>query len=457
MEKWSVQINFVYDSSVLDAPAGFKTGLAAAASIIDAMILNPVTITLQVGFGEDNGLALAAGMLAEAQPAYGLLQTYDQVATELRHAVTSADQATFASYLPQSDPANGAKYFVSVAQAIAWGVVPGPAGQIDGYAGFSSTFPFDYDPSDGITSGTYDFVGVALHELTHALGRYLDPRYLTPLNLMGYGGAGTLNTDAAYPRHLSIDGGKTSLATFDTASDAADLASNGSVDPFFAVLPIGTAVPWTSLDSEVMNVLGYRTANALPAPVPVFATLDTTSNVAATQYGTAYSGPVAGIEFQFLASTIDSMNVTSGISNVFIHSGAGNDALNVANVAGRNVLDGGYGSNFLVGSLNSGSRDTFFVDARNATGDIWSTIANAHAGDDATMWGVTRADFALTWIDGQGAAGYQGLTLRATATGTPNAFLTIAGYTVADLSNGRLAVSFGTVDTNSYMNIKVVG
>jgi hypothetical protein len=35
---------------------------------------------------------------------------------------------------------------------------------------FSTDFPFDYDPSDGITSGEYDFVAIATHEMIHALG-----------------------------------------------------------------------------------------------------------------------------------------------------------------------------------------------------------------------------------------------------------------------------------------------
>lgn len=35
---------------------------------------------------------------------------------------------------------------------------------------FSSAFAFDFDPTDGISAGTYDFVGVAIHEIGHALG-----------------------------------------------------------------------------------------------------------------------------------------------------------------------------------------------------------------------------------------------------------------------------------------------
>jgi hypothetical protein len=449
-----MQINFVYDSSVQNAPAGFIPGLIAAANIIDQVILNPITINIDIGYGEDDGSALSGGTLGEAQPAFGLLQSYGQLVAELSKAGTSANDATFLSNLPATDPSNGAGFFVSVAQGIAWGVWPASTTQIDGYAGFSSTLPFDYDPSNGIAAGTYDFVGTAVHELTHALGRYVDGHYLTPQNLLSYSGPGTLDAVPNSPRYFSIDGGKTNLDNFDTLSDPADFSPNGPLDAFNAALPSGTTLSWSSLDSEIMDVLGYQTGSPASA-TPNFAILDTTTGASLSQNGDVYTGPVAGINFQFLSTTTDSVNVTANVSGVFIHSGPGNDALNVANVAGRNVLDGGAGSNFLVGSLRPAARDTFYVDDRSATTDIWSTVVNAHAGDDATVWGLTPADFRLSWVNGQGAAGYQGLTLHATEAGKPTASLTLAGYTTADLNNGRLALAFGTIQGNDYLNIAV--
>ena len=64
-----------------------------------------------------------------------------------------------------------------------------------------------------------------------------------------------------------------------------------------------------------------------------------------------------------------------------------------------------------------------------------------------------RRTSASSWVDGQGAAGYSGLTLHATASGQPTASLTLAGYTSADLSDGRLSVSFGTVGGSNYMYV----
>ena len=40
----------------------------------------------------------------------------------------------------------------------------------DGNVTFSSDFGFDFNPTDGISANTFDFIGVAIHEIGHALG-----------------------------------------------------------------------------------------------------------------------------------------------------------------------------------------------------------------------------------------------------------------------------------------------
>jgi AsmA family len=115
------------------------------------------------------------------------------------------------------------------------------------------------------------------------------------------------------------------------------------------------------------------------------------------------------LQAEYINVTSDNLNVTASSPNWFIHSGSGMDAIAVN--SGTNVLDGGTGSNFLVGGTGT---DTFFVDDRGASADIWSTVVGFHQGDAATIWGVTPQDFNLARVDGQGAAGYTGLTLHAT-------------------------------------------
>lgn len=64
---------------------------------------------------------------------------------------------------------------INTAQVKALGGTPAynpttnPLGR-DGSVQFSSNFAFDFDPSDGITPGQFDFIGVAVHEIGHALG-----------------------------------------------------------------------------------------------------------------------------------------------------------------------------------------------------------------------------------------------------------------------------------------------
>lgn len=177
-----------------------------------------------------------------------------------------------------------------------------------------------------------------------------------------------------------------------------------------------------------------------PATPANFDVSDQTTGQTGTSAGAAYSGPVAGLTSEIIIATTDNINITSKVPNVFIKSGSGGDALNVATANGNNILDGSTGSNFMVGGTGN---DTVFVDDRFASSDIWSTFSGFHSGDAATVFGVTQAGFDLSWVDGQGAAGFTGLTLHATAAGKPIASLTLAGFTTVDLLNGKLGISFG--------------
>jgi hypothetical protein len=78
-------------------------------------------------------------------------------------------------------------------------------------------------------------------------------------------------------------------------------------------------------------------------------------------------------------------------------------------------------------------------------------------GDVAAVFGIT-AGTAITHVDNQGAAGYTGLTFHAVTAGAPEASFTLAGYTTADLTNGRLSVSFNTEsDGTTYMAVQGTG
>ena len=108
--------------------------------------------------------------------------------------------------------------------------------------------------------------------------------------------------------------------------------------------------------------------------------------------------------------------------------------------------------NFEIGGSGTGT-DTFFLDTRHDPVS-WNTIANLHAGDAAIVWGVAPQDLTTLAADGLGVPGYQGLTLR-TFQGGGAAYLTLAGHSTADLSNGRLLTAVGTApDGSSFLLVQ---
>jgi len=115
---------------------------------------------------------------------------------------------------------------LTTANLKAFGVTLAP-GFVDGEVQFSNTFAFDFDPTNGITAGTYDFVGVAVHEIGHALGfvsgaddfDFFDG-YTGPvddawwgygLDMFRYSADGQLDWSPNTPSYFSIDGGATAL------------------------------------------------------------------------------------------------------------------------------------------------------------------------------------------------------------------------------------------------------
>jgi predicted Zn-dependent protease len=159
-----------------------------------------------------------------------------------------------------------------------------------------------------------------------------------------------------------------------------------------------------------------------------------------------YTGGVSWLRSQFIVHndvatiTKDNLNIMSTAPSCFIQSGSGDDAIDVSYANGNNVVDGGSGSNYLKGGSGN---DVFFVDDRLA-GATWDTLVNFHANDQLTMFGIDRPLCVFLTADNYGVAGASGLTLFASPNGGKSwAAATLAGYTTADLSNGRLTLVDG--------------
>jgi len=178
---------------------------------------------------------------------------------------------------------------------------------------------------------------------------------------------------------------------------------------------------------------------------PVLHYTDTATGQSGTMASDIYSGPVAGLQRQYIWSSPDGVALSSAAPDVFLHGGGGADALAVS--GGSNVLDGGGGSNFLVGATGGdGGHDTFFLDARDPA-VTWSTLVNFHQGDTATIFGFRAGISTLPWTASDGAAGYLGLTVHSEIGGAGtgvNASLTFAGISQA-MADAHWSVTAGTL------------
>jgi len=252
----------------------------------------------------------------------------------------------------------------------------------------------------------------------------------------------TVNTTGGTPT-LTLNNGAT--ATFVSGSGTAALVFDytvavGQDTPDLAVTAANlNGATVTDSAGNTPDLTGAAVNPPGTLAISSIAAFDTTTDQPVGVIANEYTGPVARIQNEYINLTPDNLNITTDTPNWFIHSGGGDDAIAVSR--GTNVLDGGTGSNFLVGGRGP---DTFFVDDRELTADVWSTVVGFGANDSATIWGVTPQDFGIDFADDEGADGFTGLTVHATADGLPTASLTLTGFTQADVTSGRLSVTFGT-------------
>lgn len=474
-----MNLQFSWDLSVTNAPDGFKSALAYAASELDSIITSPGIVNIKVGWGEAAGAPLQPGDAGEGGPySFTANGGYDELLTALRsHSDSATDRAVLAS-LPVNAPTSIGGFFNTTAQQKAWGLLPVDAPGIDGVIGFNADLSYTFDPNNRAAPGKYDMIGLAEHEITHALGRIGGDG---AFKLSNYVAPGVLNTSNSPGAYFSIDGGVTNLADYQSFGDTADWNPSHQAENAFTALTFpGVANLITPVDVQLLDALGFSVQGAAPpiptpvptptpaplptpapgptpapAPVPTptpgptgapapsaghFIITDTSAGAALADTSTAYSGPVAGIQWQYITSTTDSLAITATAPNSFIHSGSGTDAIDVSKANGSNVLDGSTSSNFLVGGSGA---DAFFVDDRSPAADVFSTVVGFHTDDAATVWGVNASDFQLNTLDNQGAIGFRGLDFGFSAPGKANANLVLTGFSTSDLSNGRLTVAYG--------------
>jgi serralysin len=147
-----ITFDLIFDAVAMAAPQSFRTGIEQAASILSASISDQITVNIKIDYSGTGGGA-AAG------PDTGYYESYSSITSDLLANATPGD-TTF-NALPSGTSIQGqSNIAVWNAQMKVLGLMnPNDTTTDDG----SATFATDINPNL--------LVGVALHELTHALGR----------------------------------------------------------------------------------------------------------------------------------------------------------------------------------------------------------------------------------------------------------------------------------------------
>ncbi|OFA07577.1 hypothetical protein JAB9_05650 [Janthinobacterium sp. HH107] len=301
-----------------------QQGFQAAAARWSRVLKDNVTIELTVGFNSLGGNILGQTGSSEAfyrysdfrgalaadatstidQRALAHLPTGDSFGMLINRTANSPNGPGSAlPYLDNNGDANNQYLSLSNAEAKAVGLAPPPQsldgciGNCDGFIQFNSDFNFDFDPGNGIGAHSIDFIGVAMHEIGHALGflsgvdilDYNSPplggpyddtefTYVSGLDLFRYSAesaaAGVIDWTADNrDKYFSLDGGATRGPLFangsfhgdgDQASHWRDNLHLGIMDPAVAYGEL-LRLRWNDLIA--LDAIGWDIApNAIPAP-----------------------------------------------------------------------------------------------------------------------------------------------------------------------------------------------
>ncbi len=276
-------INISWDASVANAPAGFQAGVEAVVSYFESHFSDPITITIDVGYGEVAGQSLGFGAIGESETVLTSVPYSALEAALVKNANAIGDTAAAAS-LSSTAPVSG-NWWLSTAEAQALGL-SNTGGGPDGYVGFSSSVPLAYNDSNGVPLGEYDFFGVVAHEISEVMGRqmmdgqnFAGGTSYEPLDLFHYSAAGVRDFSATTAGYFSVDGGTTNLGSFNTnpGGDFGDWASSVGNNSFLAFSNSGVVNPVTANDLAELNLLGWDPASSGGAPVVTIMLADDTS------------------------------------------------------------------------------------------------------------------------------------------------------------------------------------
>ncbi len=263
-----MNINVVYDASAASAPAWYTSAVASVVNLYDALIANPVNITFQVGWGEQNSKPIYANTAAQNTPVASGLSYADLKAALARSATTATDNS-FVATLGPTDPTNGGTFYVPMAMQKALGLTNPGGTEVDGFVGLSSALPWQFTTSGPVDATHYDPIATLNHEFSELLGRVGiatqgHPNLYGPMDLFRYSAPGQrqMGPGAA---SFSLDGRTLQQPMNDTTTgrDAADWAPSVQGDMFGGAFA-GVTPTMSGEDMQILDALGYTVTP--PAP-----------------------------------------------------------------------------------------------------------------------------------------------------------------------------------------------
>ena len=267
--------------------------LGSASSFTQSQEVDTYFAALQSDMSSADDTAAVAGLPTLGGTNNDYVQFRTQVNTEGGSTVVSLDSDGSIA----SGGTNNRVLALNTANAKALGLFAGSAGAADARITFSDAYSWDFDNSDGIGAGLQDFVGVAIHEIGHALGfrsgvdsvnsaitsnTDLDFgfRVFTGLDMFRYSANdGILDLSVGTASYFSLDGGATNLGFFSTgttdpqdnggdgrqASHWKDNLGLGIMDP--TANGAGQLNTVSELDLRAFDVIGWDLASAsVPEP-----------------------------------------------------------------------------------------------------------------------------------------------------------------------------------------------
>jgi hypothetical protein len=386
-------------------------GVQAAVLYLDSEFTNPITLTIDVGYGEIDGQSLGQGDLGESEASQYVSESYGAV----RNALL-AENAPGSSTLPAGSPLSGTLY-MSQAEAKALGL-PQNNDSIDGYVGFSSQSGiFSYANGTTPPANEYYFIGVVEHEITEDMGRVslLDeqPYDYSPIDLFRYSSSGVrdLSTGGSgSTAYFSINNGSTNLGTWNNNPSNGDLAdwypsgpAPGGNDAFNDYSSPGVVGVVSSDDTTLMEALGWTTAPS------------GTLSVAVTgQNFSIGEGQATAITSDFTVSNPGGDDITeylfedTGSIGYFSVAGTAEPDNQVITVPASELSEVDYVGEFTLGS------DTLRVGVVDATtnSDVWSsaftaTVTYPAVSGNIDEWLLSNGHWAASAEPGSGPSGYE--------------------------------------------------